>query len=204
MIYQFTVTYSNGREQVFTLEKDHFTIGRSSKCDVILIEEGFSRQHCLIEVIDGDVYATDLGSANGVLINEEKIPPHQRTKYNLSFSLNLASVEISGFQFLGDSINTDNEIGEKEQPLSPVRSTAVINKRSSPQKAFKADKTSASRSMHPGLRGVLAFLFLIAVMVVYHHFRGETESEHDELSRMLFQANTSKKKADGSIKTRNF
>ena len=204
MIYQFMVTFSDGREQVVRLEKDHFTIGRSSKCDVILVEEGFSRQHCLIEIIEGDVFATDLGSANGVLINEEKIPPHQRTKYNLSFSLILASVEISGFQFLSDTTVADNETDEKAQPLSQVHSTAAINKKSSPQKAAKADKKFASTSMHPGLRGLLVFLFLIVVAVFYHHFRGETESEHDELSRMLFQANTSKKKADGSIKTRNF
>lgn len=206
MIMQFAAIYLDGRQQVFRLEKDQFTLGRSSKCDIVLNEEGFSRQHCLIEVIDGDVFVTDLGSANGVLINEEKIPPHQRVKFNLSFSLNMAGVEISDFQFLNDQYHEEeaHKVIEMTRPTSQSLSSSVLKNKSSTSKGFKAEKRSNSKSMHPGLRGVFIILVVLVILTTYHQFFKESESEDEAISKMLYESYTSKKKADGSIKTRNF
>jgi predicted component of type VI protein secretion system len=58
-----------------------FVIGRSIKCDVVVPHEGMSRQHCQIELVNGEIYVTDLGSTNGVMIDGIKIEPHKRTHY---------------------------------------------------------------------------------------------------------------------------
>ncbi len=37
-----------------------FTLGRSEKCRICIPSEHFSREHCLIELVDGKVFVTDL------------------------------------------------------------------------------------------------------------------------------------------------
>jgi Fe-S-cluster-containing hydrogenase component 2 len=50
-------------------------IGRSSACDVVVPKDSKSvgRRHCRIEERDGDVWVTDLDSANHTLLNGERI-----------------------------------------------------------------------------------------------------------------------------------
>ena len=66
-------TLINGEEIDYSTEQDSVTIGRSSKCDVVIPHESMSRQHCKIELKDGEVFITDLGSINGVYIDGIKI-----------------------------------------------------------------------------------------------------------------------------------
>ncbi|MEQ8673972.1 MAG: FHA domain-containing protein [Aggregatilineales bacterium] len=49
------------------------TIGRSSSNDICIPEHHVSRQHAVINYRDGIFMITDLGSANGTFINDEKI-----------------------------------------------------------------------------------------------------------------------------------
>ncbi len=64
-----------------------FTIGRSEECRVSLDSEHFSREHCLIEFVDGVVYVTDLNSKNGVYINHIRLPKKMRVSYDLKLPL---------------------------------------------------------------------------------------------------------------------
>jgi hypothetical protein len=73
--------------------KERLVIGRSKSCDLVVPEDSLSRQHALIELEGDAFYVTDLGSANGVFINGERIPAHGRTPYETFFPLNLASLE---------------------------------------------------------------------------------------------------------------
>ena len=49
------------------------TIGRDSSNAVVLPGGGVSRQHCHIDVEDGDVFITDLNSSNGTILNGEPV-----------------------------------------------------------------------------------------------------------------------------------
>jgi pSer/pThr/pTyr-binding forkhead associated (FHA) protein len=84
-----------------SIESNNFIIGRSAKCDVVIPHEGMSRMHCRIEVIHGEVYVTDLGSTNGVLIDGERITPHVKTQYALYRTLSFGSVQTLQIQFEG-------------------------------------------------------------------------------------------------------
>src|SRR5688500_8912127 len=68
-------------------------IGRSSKCDVVIPHEGMSRQHCQIELVNGEYFVTDLGSTNGVLIDNLKIEPHQKIPYQTFLPLSFGAVQ---------------------------------------------------------------------------------------------------------------
>jgi hypothetical protein len=69
------------------------TIGRSVKCDVVVPDESLSRQHCKIEVENGNFFVTDLGSTNGVYVDGEKIEANARTAFYSYNQLNLGPLE---------------------------------------------------------------------------------------------------------------
>lgn len=52
---------------------ENTSFGRSPSNDVVLKETKVSRQHCAINFRDGNYVLVDLKSANGVLVNEEKV-----------------------------------------------------------------------------------------------------------------------------------
>lgn len=67
----WTVTLQNG--EAIPIDKDTMIIGRSRTCDVVIPSAKVSRQHASISRVDGDIYIEDLGSANGVWFNGEKV-----------------------------------------------------------------------------------------------------------------------------------
>ena len=84
----------NGEAVKKSVTKTSCVIGRSEGCDVVLNLEGISRQHCKVEVVDEEnIFVTDLGSTNGVMINGEKIAPHVKTPYPSFLPLAFGPVE---------------------------------------------------------------------------------------------------------------
>ena len=77
----------------YEVEQTSVLVGRGSSCDVILKVEGISRQHCRIELGErGEFLITDLGSTNGVLIDNERIPSNQPVPYSSYLPLSIGSV----------------------------------------------------------------------------------------------------------------
>ena len=61
-------------------------IGRGSKVDIEIKEDGISRSHLLIEIVKReDVFITDLGSSNGTFIAEQRIEPNKRQEFTTFF-----------------------------------------------------------------------------------------------------------------------
>ena len=148
-----------------------FTIGRSEKCRVALDNEGFSREHCLIEHVDGVIYVSDLGSKNGVFINHVRIPPKLRVSYDTKLPLYMgeAFVTIDASKEFKDpdhlSLQTFSKIDPAElfRPLSPpMKSKKALPPK--PQMYKSVEKKSSSSSS--GISLVIA-LVLIAGIVIY-------------------------------------
>ena len=55
------------------LEGPQLTIGRVDDCDIVLRSTGVSRQHACFFVEQGRAYVSDMGSANGVYVDEQRI-----------------------------------------------------------------------------------------------------------------------------------
>ncbi len=67
----WVVSLQNG--EMIRIDKDTMIIGRSRTCDVVIPSAKVSRQHASLSRVDGELYIEDLGSANGVWLNGEKV-----------------------------------------------------------------------------------------------------------------------------------
>jgi len=63
--------------QQFELGEDQVSIGRTDINTIVLPDEGISRQHAAIEYENGHYFIVDLGSQNGVFLNNEKVEKGQ-------------------------------------------------------------------------------------------------------------------------------
>lgn len=59
-----------GLGKKFTLRPGSNTIGRDPACDIVVAEDGISRNHCCVEGRDGAFFVTDRGSTNGTYLND--------------------------------------------------------------------------------------------------------------------------------------
>src|SRR5690606_23784128 len=89
------VNLFNEEPQTHLLEKSQISVGRSSQCDVVINHESMSRKHCLLELEDGKIFVTDLGSTNGVSIDGARITANQKTFYLNSLPLMIGAATIT-------------------------------------------------------------------------------------------------------------
>ena len=61
------------RGQMFKLDAPRSVIGRGSEAQVKISDEGISREHAVIHLVDGKVTVEDLGSTNGTFCNGVRI-----------------------------------------------------------------------------------------------------------------------------------
>lgn len=184
------------------------TIGRSKKCGVVIPFEGFSREHCELEVANGEVFITDLGSSNGVFINNERIKPKTKTKFKtcLPLSMGLAhSVELDLEEFTPkkDDFSQKNIQREKTNTTSNVlkfrkKDGELTDEKVTPKKSFSLLNT---------LKSIFFFGMLITGYLGYNFIKENffsEKNETEELEKLEFEMKTKSKKNDGSIKTKDF
>lgn len=194
----------SGQEIKHEIKKTSFVIGRSPHCDVVVPFDGFSRKHCQIDVSeDGDVIITDLDSANGVLIDGQKIGPNERTAYNLLFPLVIGPAEVT---LEIDAPNTQHF--QNVAALSKTVGTSTTHESSSiPKAEVKKIKKSAPASKKFDMKSIGAIALVVIAFFVYKEikaFMSGESSEENELSRIQFESQLRKRGNDGSVKTRDF
>ncbi|HSO71535.1 MAG TPA: FHA domain-containing protein, partial [Thermodesulfobacteriota bacterium] len=73
MSYQLQITPSVGKRWIYTVENPSARIGRTPHCEVVINDPLVSREHCLLDLKPEGLYLEDLHSANGTLVNEQRI-----------------------------------------------------------------------------------------------------------------------------------
>ncbi len=163
--------FDSGKVVSYEVFERTFTIGRSDKCRVSLDNEGFSREHCLIEHVDGVIYVSDLGSKNGVFINHVRIPAKLRVSYDPKLPLYIgeAFLTIDASKEFKDpdhlSLQTFAKIDPAElyRPLSPrARPKKAAPPKQLPYKSVEKKSSSSSS----GISLVIAIV-IIAGIVIY-------------------------------------
>ena len=67
------ILVEHGSQTEIPLKSSGLSIGRSVKNDIRLADERVSRHHCRLEVESSGVWVLDLGSANGTIVNGERV-----------------------------------------------------------------------------------------------------------------------------------
>lgn len=110
---------------VHATPKQAITIGRSLKCDFNVPKEDLSREHCLIEVDNTEIFITDLGSKNGISINRAKISPHKRYLISNKDEVLLSNKYLLKLATVGIEIKSKlNLVEDQARPASPKTAAA--------------------------------------------------------------------------------
>src|SRR5436853_50465 len=75
----FIVKGPNGVEKAFPMRSITVTIGRSDQCEIAVKDSSMSGKHAEISKINGEIRVKDLGSANGIWLNGERVGDVART-----------------------------------------------------------------------------------------------------------------------------
>ncbi len=104
----------------YDIVDSEIAIGRSQKCHVVLEDKRSSRKHAIIVQKNGKHHLKDLGSANGTLLNGEKVDEQELHSGDV--------IRIGDTQFTFKVVQSDYEQKKAEffqvpaEPLSPVMS----------------------------------------------------------------------------------
>lgn len=167
-------TLINGEEIDYSTQQDSVTIGRSSKCDVVIPHESMSRQHCKIELKDGEVFITDLGSINGVYIDGIKIAANSSVPFytylHLAFgfvtSAQLVIDENTRQKALTPDFNySQSSSPSQENSTEPSHKTKTKTIQPEKVKQIKAKKPNSETSEKNGIiiKGVVFVVILVAI-----------------------------------------
>src|SRR4051812_36751441 len=69
----FIIKAPTGLEKAYPMRQIALTIGRSDQCDISVKDSSMSGRHAEISKLDGEIKVRDLGSANGVYLNGERV-----------------------------------------------------------------------------------------------------------------------------------
>src|SRR5437867_7709232 len=69
----FIVKGPSGVEKAYPMRAITVTIGRSDQCDISVKDGSMSGRHAEISKINGEIRVKDLGSANGIWLNGERV-----------------------------------------------------------------------------------------------------------------------------------
>lgn len=183
---QILLKLVNGEEQLETIDSDSFTIGRSSKADIVVPHEGMSRQHCQIEVINGDIFVTDLGSTNGVLIDGHKIDPHVKTPYQSYLSLSFGAVSSLQIQTEEASIPARNSINRNTGSSNNTRTITRSMQETLKKETAESQKTTVTKtkaSTEEKIKSIFVNLLALLILggAIYWYMQKEDvpEEGHD-------------------------
>jgi pSer/pThr/pTyr-binding forkhead associated (FHA) protein/tetratricopeptide (TPR) repeat protein len=88
-------TKGKGKEEILRLEGQLWVAGRESNCEIFLDDHRASRRHFEISRTMEGYFITDLGSANGTLLNEEPITPNEPWQLTSGDTLRVSGVKMS-------------------------------------------------------------------------------------------------------------
>jgi pSer/pThr/pTyr-binding forkhead associated (FHA) protein len=150
-----TFTFQDGVIQSFAIKDKSFVIGRSAKCDVCVKSSELSREHCKVDIVGQTIYLTDLGSSNGVYVDNVQLNPQVKTKYSTTQQLMMGDCyvvfDLSSAELTRSLVNI--------RPLLDKENQTGITRVHVPKKAelqVKKEKTSST------VLSLLAWVLLLA------------------------------------------
>lgn len=179
----------NGEEIKHTTEEQSIVVGRSSKCQVVVPHGGMSRQHLKLDHENGEVFITDLGSTNGVFINGERIPAHEKIKYATYLSLSFGAVTAMtvdledktspGFIPKSEALSSFSAINDdRTVKIKDVSNLEVALHKNDAKKASKPLLLKKKESSRAGPIGLNVIALLILLGTAYWYLSKDESTEN--------------------------
>lgn len=163
----------------FDVQKDSCIIGRSSRSDIVIAHEGISRQHCLIELKDNEIYVTDLQSINGVFIGDTKIEPGVSTHYPIYLNLSFGSVQSLQIELDAPKPVRNIEVTSSQINKSARKKVSLVSVTKPPP-----EKTQSSTGKQRIL--LMSALLLFGLSLLYY-MESDTQEEYIPSPEELYE-----------------
>lgn len=146
-------------------------IGRSSKADICLKREELSRTHLQIENDNGEIYITDLNSANGVTIDGHRIQAGVRILYNAIFPIEIAET-------ISITISQENVVKES----SPVSEISYDSKSNAATRSFsslpkRTEKTSKEDDKEKNSKKYFPLIFVVGILGIGYYLHSHIDNK---------------------------
>lgn len=191
------VQYQEGAKEQFRLSSSTVIIGRSKQSDVVLSYPGISRQHFKLELVKGEFFVTDLGSTNGVYVNNEKLPVNERVSFKNFFPLVIGETV---FTIINDE-PTDAEPNMSAKPLQFDYDKKASSTSTSIEKTRVL--TKAPRKVTPKKSGmmsnVVVGLLLIGGAGAYYYFTNIKAKENANANEQVTESSESSREEDSVV-----
>jgi hypothetical protein len=164
-----------GEESIVVKVDDNTSliVGRSSKASLPIKIPSISRSHIKIRTFDGKFFVTDLGSANGSYINQDKLPANEEVEWPDFFTLHLS--DNVSLEIVKESVT--NEIHSSVNNLKTIEldyGTVTIRKlKSIPEREKTTPKPKDVKEQN---RYKLLFLVIIGFAAFYVYQNHQEES----------------------------
>lgn len=163
------------------------TIGRSKACDIVIVSEGISRKHCLVEIKEGEFYITDLGSINGVFIDGKQINPHEPTHFKSFLNVTFGPVIFAQFtaentlsgMILQLKKQFENLTNPKIKPLELENIQQIPQPTIGTKLAIRPTTKSTARYKPAPKKNNLAiinFIFFFGILIILYHYLFEGDN----------------------------
>jgi pSer/pThr/pTyr-binding forkhead associated (FHA) protein len=168
----FKLTLTSPSEKFFfNSNKDSLIIGRSLKCDFKVPREDLSREHCLLENINNEMFITDLDSKNGVKVNHIRIKPHTPVSITSESHVVLANNYLLKMNLLTLKTEADFIIKDTASPeLENIPYEIQAPARKKPQKNAKImlrDKVAFRVKAYQAHLKMAFYLLIILGLIIY-------------------------------------
>ena len=162
------------------VSKNEVTIGRSDKADFPVKDEALSRLHCLVELLNGEFFITDLNSTNGVSIDGKRIEPKVRTLFNTFMQLSIGPYECT-------VLDEDENSIQSEEPFH--RPIGTSSHKTREHLAGQKESSTRTRIIKPDpSKQSKALMYIIPIVfglgVWFFYFNGQ-EFNPEEVSEVV-------------------
>lgn len=156
--YRFLCMTGPSKGKVYYLTGKRIVIGRGENVDIQIVDAKMSREHAELSFSDNGYTITDLGSENGIVVNDTKVKQKK-----------LADSEKI---VIGQTVFKYNiiEVTNAEMVVSDDNHAVAISKKSSKTAKSKAQSKSSSNSSATGKKSNSKGLVMIIVLMVGGYF----------------------------------
>jgi hypothetical protein len=195
--YRLMCLTGDKKGEIYFLKGERVIMGRSEESDVVVHDIKSSRFHAELKKVGDQFYITDLGSQNGLLVNEAKITQHKLSDSDriiigqTVYKFNIVEVKDRNLDLLNSINNTINEANNPNQQNSTSTSTSKLELASNQSKddAENDEENLASANNPKSFKNIIVLLIFAAG--AYTFFFDDTSIDASNKEKKIIKDNPS-------------